>query len=185
MVVSLERIRLADGEPIALMHNFLPTGLVHLSIDMLEQHGLYELLRASGIRLGSATQRMCAKNASAAEARILHENRGAALLTVERTAYDETGRPLGVRPAPLPCLPLRVHHQPLPHGHHRHPPRRPLGRECDDEARLWAPDLHSRAFGADEGALDGRALRDHGVRPGAWRCGLEGRFDVVPGHVRW
>src|SRR2546423_1824522 len=25
MVVSLERIRLADGEPIALMHNFLPT----------------------------------------------------------------------------------------------------------------------------------------------------------------
>ena len=94
MVVSLERIRLADGEPIALMHNFLPTGLVHLSIDMLEQHGLYELLRASGIRLGSATQRMCAKNASAMEARILHENRGAALLTMERVAYDETGRPL-------------------------------------------------------------------------------------------
>jgi GntR family transcriptional regulator len=94
MVISLERIRLADGEPIALMHNFLPTGLVHLSIDMLEQHGLYELLRASGIRLGSATQRMCAKNASAAEARILHENRGAALLTMERIAYDETGRPL-------------------------------------------------------------------------------------------
>ena len=94
MVVSLERLRLADGEPIALMHNFLPTGLVHLSIDMLEQHGLYELLRASGIRLGSATQRMCAKNASAMEARILHENRGAALLTMERIAYDETGRPL-------------------------------------------------------------------------------------------
>jgi GntR family transcriptional regulator len=94
MVVSLERIRLADGEPIALMHNFLPSGLVHLSIDMLQQHGLYELLRASGIRLGSATQRMCAKNASAAEARILHENRGAALLTMERIAYDETGRPL-------------------------------------------------------------------------------------------
>jgi GntR family transcriptional regulator len=67
---------------------------VHLSIEMLEQHGLYELLRASGIRLSSATQRMCAKNASAAEARILHENRGAALLTMERTAYDETGRPV-------------------------------------------------------------------------------------------
>jgi DNA-binding GntR family transcriptional regulator len=94
LVVSLERIRMADGEPIALMHNFLPTGLVHLSIDMLEQHGLYELLRASGLRLGSATQRMCAKNASAAEARTLNENRGAALLTMERTAYDETGRPL-------------------------------------------------------------------------------------------
>ena len=94
LVNSLQRIRLADGEPIALMHNYLPAALVHLNIEMLEQHGLYELLRASGIRLCSATQRMCAKNASAAEARILHETRGAALLTMERTAYDETGRPV-------------------------------------------------------------------------------------------
>jgi GntR family transcriptional regulator len=94
LVVSLERIRLADDEPIALMHNFLPASLVHLSIEMLELHGLYELLRASGIRLCSATQRMCAKNASAAEARTLHEARGAALLTMERVAYDETGRPV-------------------------------------------------------------------------------------------
>ena len=94
LVISLERIRLADGEPIALMHNFLPAALVHLSSEMLAEHGLYELLRASGIRLGSATQRMSAKNASATEARILKETRGAALLTMERTAYDENGRPV-------------------------------------------------------------------------------------------
>jgi GntR family transcriptional regulator len=42
----------------------------------------------------SATQRMCAKNASAAEARTLGETRGAALLTMERIAYDDTGRPV-------------------------------------------------------------------------------------------
>jgi GntR family transcriptional regulator len=94
LVISLERLRLADGEPIALMHNFLPAGLVHLSTDMLKRHGLYELLRAAGIRLYSATQRMSAKNASAAEARTLHEPRGAALLTMERIAYDEGGRPV-------------------------------------------------------------------------------------------
>jgi GntR family transcriptional regulator len=94
LVNSLQRIRLADGEPIALMHNFLPAALVHLSIEMLEEHGLYELLRASGVRMSSATQRMCAKNASAAEARTLGENRGAALLTMERIAYDDTGRPV-------------------------------------------------------------------------------------------
>jgi GntR family transcriptional regulator len=76
------------------MHNFLPAALVHLSIEMLEEHGLYELLRASGIRMYSASQRMCAKNASAAEARTLGENRGAALLTMERIAYDDTGRPV-------------------------------------------------------------------------------------------
>jgi len=94
LVNSLQRIRLANGEPIALMHNYLPAALVHLSIEMLEQHGLYELLRAAGIRMYSATQRMCAKNASAAEARTLGETRGAALLTMERIAYDDTGRPV-------------------------------------------------------------------------------------------
>jgi DNA-binding GntR family transcriptional regulator len=94
LVICLERIRFADGEPIALMHNFLPAALVHLSTDMLADHGLYELLRASGIRLGSATQRMSAKNASVAEARLLRETRGTALLTMERIAYDEAGRPV-------------------------------------------------------------------------------------------
>ena len=94
LIIWLERVRFADGEPIALMRNFLPAGLVHLSTDMLAEHGLYELLRASGIRLGSATQRMSAKNASPTEARALKETRGAALLTMERIAYDESGRPV-------------------------------------------------------------------------------------------
>ncbi len=94
LVICLERIRMADGEPIALMHNYLPAALVHLSNDMLAEHGLYELLRASGIKLGSATQRMTAKNATAAEARVLNEHRGAALLTMERIAYDENGHPV-------------------------------------------------------------------------------------------
>ncbi len=94
LVIRLERIRLADGEPIALMHNFLPAALVHLTTDMLATRGLYELLRASGIRFGSATQRMSAKNASLAEARALGEARGTALLTMERIAYDEGGRPV-------------------------------------------------------------------------------------------
>jgi DNA-binding GntR family transcriptional regulator len=93
-VMSLERIRLADGEPMALMHDYLPAGLVRLNAEMLEEHGLYELLRASGIGLYSATQRMGAKNASTAEARALEETRGTALLTMERVAYDQAGRPV-------------------------------------------------------------------------------------------
>ena len=94
LVMSLERIRLADGEPMALMHNYLPAGLVQLNADMLEEHGLYELLRAAGIGLYSATQRIGAKNASTAEARVLHESRGVALLTMERIARDQSGRPM-------------------------------------------------------------------------------------------
>jgi DNA-binding GntR family transcriptional regulator len=94
LVTSLERIRMADGEPMALMRNYLPAGLVQLDAGMLEEHGLYELLRAAGLGPYSATQRMGAKNASAAEARMLTETRGTALLTMERIAYDQAGRPV-------------------------------------------------------------------------------------------
>lgn len=94
LVICIERLRLADGEPIALMHNFLPAATVRLSDDMLAQHGLYELLRASGIRLSSAVQRMSAKNASAAEASLLDERRGAALLTMERVVRDDRDQPV-------------------------------------------------------------------------------------------
>jgi DNA-binding GntR family transcriptional regulator len=92
LVVFLERLRFVDGEPIALMHNFLPGALVTLSNDMLEKHGLYELLRASGIRPTWATQRMSAKNATSAEASYLQEARRAALLTMERVTFDQGGR---------------------------------------------------------------------------------------------
>ena len=94
LVICLERIRFADGEPIALMHNFLPAALVRLNDEALESHGLYEILRAAGIALTSATQRMSAKNALAAEARLLDEPRGAALLTMERTVLDDRDRPV-------------------------------------------------------------------------------------------
>jgi GntR family transcriptional regulator len=92
LVLYLERLRLGEGEPIALMHNFIPTSLVTLSNDVLEDHGLYEVLRAGGVFPERATQRISAKNASATEARLLDEPRGTALVTMERTTYDQRGR---------------------------------------------------------------------------------------------
>lgn len=89
LVIYLERLRYGDGEPIALMHNYLPSSLVTLNSELLEEHGFYELLRASRIYPARAVQRISAKNASAMEARLLDERKGAALLTVERTTYDE------------------------------------------------------------------------------------------------
>jgi DNA-binding GntR family transcriptional regulator len=94
LVICLERIRFADGEPIALMHNFLPAALVRLNDEALETHGLYEILRAAGIVLTTATQWMSAKNAQTAEARLLDEPRGAALLTMERTVLDDRDQPV-------------------------------------------------------------------------------------------
>jgi len=91
-VIYLERLRFGDGEPIALMHNFIPTTLVTMSNEMLEQHGFYELLRAGGVFPDHATQRISAKNSSTNESLLLDEPRGTALLTMERTTYDATGR---------------------------------------------------------------------------------------------
>jgi DNA-binding GntR family transcriptional regulator len=91
-VIYLERLRFGDGEPIALMHNFIPTSLVTMSNEMLEQHGFYELLRAGGVFPNHATQRISAKNASTNESTLLKEPRGTALLTMERTTYDVSGR---------------------------------------------------------------------------------------------
>lgn len=89
LVTYLERLRYGDDEPIALMHNFYPSSLVTFSSELLEEHGFYELLRARGIYPARAVQRISAKNASTLEARLLNEPKGTALLTMERTTYDD------------------------------------------------------------------------------------------------
>jgi DNA-binding GntR family transcriptional regulator len=91
-VVWLERLRYAQGEPLAIMHNWLPDGLAELTAERLERQGLYEALRAAGVHMRVASQRICARAATAAEAKLLNERRGAPLLTMTRTTYDDSGR---------------------------------------------------------------------------------------------
>jgi DNA-binding GntR family transcriptional regulator len=90
-VIEVVRLRSAMDQPIAKMRNFLPAGLLAVGAQELESRGLYELLRAAGIHLHSATQVIGARNATAAEARLLGEPRSAALLTMQRTTYDDHG----------------------------------------------------------------------------------------------
>jgi len=91
-IVRIERLRSAQDNPIAKMTNFLPERWVEFDADDLAEHGLYELLRARGIQLHSAAQTIGARSATAAEARLLREPRGAALLTMSRTTYDDHGQ---------------------------------------------------------------------------------------------
>lgn len=91
-VVRIERLRSVGDEPLALMCNWLPLGLASYTSADLAEHGLYELLRRSGVHMRIATQRIGARAATTAEAKLLHERRGAPLLTMERTAYDDSGR---------------------------------------------------------------------------------------------
>ncbi|MGI8878964.1 MAG: GntR family transcriptional regulator [Jatrophihabitans sp.] len=91
-VVRIVRLRNAGSQPIAKLTNYLPADRITISTEDLESDGLYELLRRSGINLHSATQVIGARPANAAEARVLGDRRGAALLTMQRTAFDDHGR---------------------------------------------------------------------------------------------
>lgn len=91
-VIAFERLRFAENEPLALMHNYVPVGVAQLTADALTRHGLYQLLRDAGVQPRIAEQTICARKAAASEARLLHETRGAPLLTMQRTAYDHANR---------------------------------------------------------------------------------------------
>jgi DNA-binding GntR family transcriptional regulator len=93
-VYAFDRVRCADSEPLALMRNHVPVHLIHLTKADLEVQGLYSLFRANGINLRIAKQAIGARAANAAEARSLGEARGAVVLTMERAAYDDQGRPV-------------------------------------------------------------------------------------------
>ena len=88
-VILLVRVRSAGDQPIAQLTNYLPNDVGELSTEALQERGLYQLLRTSGVHLHSASQTIGARTATAAEARLLSERRGAALLTMQRITYDE------------------------------------------------------------------------------------------------
>ena len=91
-VWSLERVRHVRDEPFCLMHNYLPVDVVDLRKPDLTTEGLYALLRRAGVHLRVANQRIGARRADAREARLLDERRGAPLVTMTRTAFDDAGR---------------------------------------------------------------------------------------------
>jgi DNA-binding GntR family transcriptional regulator len=93
-VLAMERLRYADGQPLAVMRNWLPLGLVELDREQLERSGLYRLMRSAGINLHLASQTVGARGASTAEARLLQANKGEPLLTMSRTTYNENGQPV-------------------------------------------------------------------------------------------
>ncbi len=90
-VTRIRRLRRTGDEPLALLTNYLPRDLIALTRDDLTEHGLYELLRGTGVNLRIANQTIGARGATAAEARLLDERRGVPLLTMTRTAYDDKG----------------------------------------------------------------------------------------------
>lgn len=91
-VVHLRRLRSADGVPVSILENWLPPDVADLAEEDVADHGLYQVLRSRGVTMRVAKQRIAARKATPEEADQLGLERGGALLTMERTAFDSSGR---------------------------------------------------------------------------------------------
>ncbi|MFV0429660.1 MAG: GntR family transcriptional regulator [Arachnia sp.] len=90
-VVHVQRLRMVGEEPLAIMTNWIPADIAPRR-DELEAGGLYSHFRTQGIRVSVGFQQISARLATIEEGRLLNEPTGAALLTMQRTAYDESQR---------------------------------------------------------------------------------------------
>ncbi len=91
-ILHLRRLRFANGEPLAIMENFLPEDLADLPEKDLEERGLYQMMRSRGIHIRVAKQRIGARTGTTEECRLLTERRNSPLLTMDRSTYDDSGR---------------------------------------------------------------------------------------------
>jgi DNA-binding GntR family transcriptional regulator len=90
--VFIRRVRHADGAPLALMQNYLPVGLIAPSSADLENRGLFELLRSSGIEPHAVNEMIGARLSTRAESQRLEMKAGAPVLTLSVVTYDKIGR---------------------------------------------------------------------------------------------
>ena len=90
--VTIRRLRMADGVPLAILTNYLPARFDIARGDVEEGRSLYGHLRTLGVNLKIAHQRISARLMTEEEAGLLDSEVPAACLTVERTAYDDVGQ---------------------------------------------------------------------------------------------
>ncbi len=91
-VYHFTRLRKVAGKPLALMENWVRNDIVDIDEAGLSQQGLYSILRKGGVNFRLATQSIGAAIATELQAKLLETTPGAALVTMERTAVDDTGR---------------------------------------------------------------------------------------------
>ena len=91
-VLYLRRLRSSDGTPVAVLENFLPPEFLDITTEQLESRGLYQVLRARGVAIQIANQKIGARREHGDEHELLDIPRGGPVLTMERVAYDNSGR---------------------------------------------------------------------------------------------
>jgi GntR family transcriptional regulator len=94
-VVSIRRIRLADGEPVAIEHAVLPAAAAHAVTDAdLEGGSLHEALVAGGLVPTRGHATIGSEPAESEEAGLLDVPSGWPLLVERRVIVDQEGKPL-------------------------------------------------------------------------------------------
>ena len=88
----LIRLRSVGGKPLALLENWVRDDIAEITEEGLRRRGLYQILREAGVSLRMATQRIGATVASGRQAQALGTAPGSALVTMERTSVDDSGR---------------------------------------------------------------------------------------------
>lgn len=91
---AITRLRLTDGRPFALLHNWIPLSLGQIDARQLEGLGLYALLRERGVHPVVAHQTIGARRPTAPESRRLRLKPSDPVLTMCRSAFDAQGRPV-------------------------------------------------------------------------------------------
>lgn len=93
-LTMLERVRLADGEPLAHDVSWLPHTLAHPLLDADFSHtALYDLLQGIGVIVDSGTESITATAADEALAAMLRVEPGTPLLSIERLTTAQ-GQPI-------------------------------------------------------------------------------------------
>ena len=93
-VLHIRRLRYADGVPLAVMENSLPIDYASISEEDLRSRGLYQLIKRQGTQISVAHQLIGARVATTEERRLLDISAHGAVLTMERTAYSNSGVPV-------------------------------------------------------------------------------------------
>ena len=90
-VVFLHRVRSAGKTPVAVMQNWIHPRFAHLTESAVSKSGLYAWLRANGASIQVAKQKIGARRASTEESNLLEIEKNSPVLTLDRTAFDNSG----------------------------------------------------------------------------------------------
>lgn len=91
-LLYLERLRLADGAPLAILRNWLPPSSSSMRFLDLENQGLYASLQRHGIEPHVATQTIGSRHPTPVERDLLNIGALDPVLTLMRMSVDRIGR---------------------------------------------------------------------------------------------